>query len=71
MKFTFFNFDLRLQAFHMVEYDEDVYLPQYVSLFWVTFLLNCEFLGKVHETRCDPLVQDFILESVATNFTFT
>ena len=36
----------------------------------VTFRLHYEFLCKVHKTKCVPLVQEYILKSVATNFTF-
>ena len=40
----------------MVEHDEDAYLPQYVSLFWVTSRLHCEFLSRVH--TIDPILSE-------------
>ena len=51
----------------MVEYDEYAYLPQYMSLYWVTSRLHCEFLSKVHKTKCVPLFSECIQKITERN----
>ena len=39
----------------MVEYDEDAYWPQYMSLFGVTSKLHWDILSEVHEQKMSSI----------------